>query len=208
MADYYDMMDKKRRAAQAEQATKFRTATGNDPYAAEIIAGESRVAAPPPATPSAAPKGSVRGVPEEMTAEYRAPYKPAAQAVKPPVEESPLYQAVRRVKKAHNELARLGDERKAYIAAGAGIGGAIGAGLSAPTGPFMLPATGLAAEGGAAVGGIGRALVDEPLFRAARDEKKAADLAVMEALRSGAFSQKELEEALAAQNLVWNRGSR
>jgi len=208
MADYYDMKDKMRRAAQDERSARI---SGRIPVSVSPeVEGAPKAGMTMTSMPAepAAPTGSVRGVPEEMTAEYRAPYKPVAQAVKPPVEESPLYQAVRRVKKAHNELARLGDERKAYTAAGAGIGGAIGAGLSAPTGPFMPLFTSLVAEGGAAAGGAGRSLVDAPLFRAAKDEKKAADLAVMEALRSGAFSQKELEEALAAQNLVWNRGSR
>lgn len=76
MAEYYDMKDKMRRSAQDEQTARFKAATGNDPYAAEIIAGESRVAAPP-AAPSA-PKGRVRGVPSEMTAERYAPIKSAA----------------------------------------------------------------------------------------------------------------------------------
>lgn len=56
MAEYYDMKDKMRRSAQDEQTARFKAATGNDPYAAEIIAGESRVAAPPrAAAPEAAP---------------------------------------------------------------------------------------------------------------------------------------------------------
>jgi hypothetical protein len=207
MADYYDMKDKMRRSAQDERAARFRATSGNDPYAAEIIAAESRVAAPPRAAAPSAPQATVRGVPEGMTAEYYAPRKPEAEAPpqKMPAEDTPLYQAVRRIKKAHNELARLDDERKAYAAAGAGIGGAIGAGLTAATGPFVVPGTMFGSGLGANAGYAGRGFMDQPLFRAAHEERKAAERAAAEALRSKAFSQQELDEALAAQNLVWKR---
>jgi len=205
MAEYYDMKDKMRRAAQDEQAARFKATTGNDPYATEIIAGESRVAAPPRvAAPDAGPQGTVRGVPEGMTAEYYAPQPPAPAPAVSPADE--LVARARRAVDKHDraEAAAL-SARQFYRTAGTALGTAVGGGLAGPPGAIAGGPMGLMA--GDIVGDI--AVDDAPWskkpseYEAARAAKLEVDRAISDGLRAGTFSQEDLDAAMKRYGLVW-----
>jgi hypothetical protein len=198
MAEYYDMKDKMRRAAQDEQAARFRATTGNDPYAAEIIAGESRVAAPPRAAASdAGPQGTVRGVPEGMTAEYYAPpaQTPAAptgpaSAPAAPAGPSPAEAAVARLRSARAERDRVFDvQLKSAVGSGA-LGAAVGAGLGGPPGALI----------GVPLGFAGGMVASRDGYRVS-GELSAAKRSIIEGLRDGTFTKEQVKAALGGEDV-------
>jgi hypothetical protein len=200
MAEYYDMKDKMRRAAQDEQAARFKATTGNDPYATEIIAGESRVAAPPRvAAPDAGPQGTVRGVPEGMTAEYYAPQPPA-----PAPAASPADELVARVRRAYDRArsaeAATKSTKQFYRTAGTALGAAVGGGLAGPPGAIAGAPLGMAA------GGFAEDLASEDSeseYEAARAAKREAERALIDGFRAGTISQEDLDAAMKRYDLVW-----
>lgn len=206
MADYYGMKDKMRRSAQDEQAARFRATTGNDPYAAEIIAAESRVPAPPRSAAPRAPQANVRGVPEGMTAEYYAPETPSA--VTSLADEFAL-----RARAAHDKLSRAEttakrqaqDVKKFYQTAGTALGTAVGGGLGGPVGAMVGAPLGMAAGG---ITGDIASKEEPPEYADAGAEVLASNRAIIEALRAGKLSQEELDAALKRQGLVWDTKSK
>ena len=204
MADYYDMKDKMRRSAQDERAARFRATTGNDPYADEIIAAESRVAAPPRAAAPSAPQATVRGVPEGMTAEYYAPPASAPAPAPAPAGLSPAETAATRLKNARAELQRLDDIKMFYRTAGTGIGTAVGAGLAGPLGAIGGAVAGLtggdmAGQGPAGDVARGKAAPEyrpKSRYETVEAELRAAQRAIDTGLRGGAFTEEEIATSL------------
>lgn len=123
----------------------------------------------------------VRGVPEEMTAEYSSP-KMTSEAARA---------AVSRMKKAMDEQSNDSDDLVGSLAAGAGLGAAVGGALGGPAG---IPVGGLA---GSFLGGIGRSATRQTKYREADNERKEAARAIKEALQAGAFTKEELDAAAA-----------
>lgn len=205
MADYYGMKDKMRRSAQDEQAARFMATTGNDPYAAEIIAAESRVPAPSRAAAPSAPQANVRGVPEGMTAEYYAPETPST--------TSPADEFAARARMAYDKLSRAEgsakrqaqDVRKFYQTAGTALGTAVGGGLGGPVGAMVGSPLGMGAGG--IIGDIA-SKEEPPEYADAGAEVLASNRAIAEALRAGKLSQEELDAALKRQGLVWDTKSK
>ena len=205
MADYYGMKDKMRRSAQDEQAARFMATTGNDPYAAEIIAAESRVPAPPRAAAPSAPQANVRGVPEGMTAEYYAPATPSA--------ASPADEFAARVRMAYDKLSRAEgatkrqaqDVKEFYTTAGTALGTAVGGGLGGPIGAVVGAPLGMAAGG---ITGDIASKEEPPEYMDAGADFLAANQAIADALRAGTFSREELDAALKRLGLVYNTKSK
>jgi hypothetical protein len=123
----------------------------------------------------------VRGVPEEMTAEYSSP-KMTSEAARA---------AVSRMKKAMDEQGNDTDDLVGSLAAGAGLGAAVGGGLAGPVG---VPVGGLA---GSFLGGIGYGANRQIKDRGTNNERKEAARAIKEALQAGAFTKEELDAAAA-----------
>jgi hypothetical protein len=140
------------------------------------------------------PRAMVRGVPDEMTAEYRAPYKPPAAE---PSESSRLAgMYADRMKKIRNDREQYIQDRQFAMASGAGLGAAVGGGLTGPAAPVGAVVGGL---GGLAAGGLAYELKNSP-YRLMREES-ANYRDIREGLRQGLFTQEELDAALMERGL-------
>jgi hypothetical protein len=200
MADYYDMKDKMRRAGQDEQAARFRAATGNDPYAAEIIAAESRVPAPPRAAAPRAPQANVRGVPDEMTAEYYAPPAPSSAPAAPaaPVGPSPAKAAAQRFLAVRAERERDNDAMSKAGVAGGALGAAVGAGLGGAPGALLGGLLGLplgTAGGNVAINRFTNYFEDQD------NRMREAQRAIYRGIRDGTFTKEEVKAALGGEDV-------
>jgi hypothetical protein len=148
----------------------------------------------PPVSEPRAPRAMVRGVPDEMTAEYRAPYKPPAAE---PSESSRLAgMYADRMKKVRNDYEQYHQDARLAMASGAGLGAAIGGGVSGPAAPAGVVLGGL---GGGIAGGLAHGLSTSP-YGIMREEY-ANNRNIREGLRQGLFTQEELDAALKERGL-------
>ena len=196
--EYYKILDKKRMQAREEDGGRtfgrvpvgFSSEVEGAPKAGMTVMSVSE------AEP-AAPRAMVRGVPDEMSAEYYAPAeKPRAESRS--TNQEAARAAVERLKKVVDERQNLEDNRKFGVAMGTGLGTAIGAGLG---GGLGAPFTGtLGAVAGMNAGNIAYSPSYEKEYDM-RQAQRAAERAIEEGLQSGAFTREELAEALAARGL-------
>lgn len=211
--DYNEMKEKLRREGMAEQKSKFMSTAGTPAqtsmrYGSMTDAEEKASAAKPapmfesvPPSEAKAPTATVRGAPEEMTAEYYAPAAKQPTAPPPAAAPSLAAQLAERVKKADAELERLRDVYAFTAKSGAGISGALGAGLGGATlGP---PGALVGGYGGGMLGAMGgAALADLQLreeWNAAEAARYAVGREVGKALRSGKITEEEWKAALSQQ---------
>lgn len=211
--DYNEMKEKLRREGMAEQKSKFMSTAGTPAqtsmrYGSMTDAEEKASAAKPapmfesaPPSEAKAPTATVRGAPEEMTAEYYAPVAKQPAAPPPAAAPSLAAQLAERIKKADAELERLRDVYAFTTGAGVGIGGALGAGLGgAVLGP---PGAAVGGTSGVYLGGLGgNKLADWELgekWDAAEAARYAVGREVEKALRSGKITEEEWKAALSQQ---------
>lgn len=193
--EYYKILDKKRMQAREEDGgrTFGRVPVGVSSEVEGAPKAGMTVMSVSDAEP-AAPRAMVRGVPDEMSAEY---YAPAEKARSRAPNQAAARAAVERLKEVGDESANIQDDRRFAAAMGAGLGAAIGAGLGGPAAPFT-GALGVLAGGNA--GNIAFSPSYEKEYDM-RQAQRAARRAIEEGLQSGAFTREELAEALAARGL-------
>lgn len=215
MADYAEMKEKLRRDGMAEQKAKFNSTAGTPAqtsmrYGSMTDAEEKAAAAKPTpmfesAQPSEAkaPTATVRGVPDEMMAEYYAPANKAEPASPQASGPSPAEAAAARLRGASAEFGRMNDIMDFYVGAGAATGAAVGAGLGGPPGAVI--GGGLGGVGGAFLGD--KAMGNETVgkegpgnwltkYEVAERELEAARRAIAAGLRDGTFTKEEIEAAI------------
>jgi hypothetical protein len=219
MADYAEMKEKLRREGMAEQKAKLDSTAGTPAqtsmrYGSMTDAEEKAAAAKPApmfeaapiagAASATEPKATVRGVPDEMMAEY-IPAGVKQSAAAPVNLNSPeMVEMVARVKKANAAREGVDDTAKFFTKAGFLAGGAIGAGLGGPAAPLTVP---IGAGLGAAAGMLASSSPGLKKERAAaQTEYDAVTNDMGAAFEAGTMTPEALSAALGPEGWVRYKG--